>query len=100
MKNKSWLLLIIVGIIAFIAVVIVYYVVKDFPSDEEVPVINDQGIIPPSATGDISELEDALDKELADEDILINEESFDSDLIESDNVEIDNFGQSVNENDL
>jgi len=97
MKNKNWLWLIIIAIIVLIIVGIVYYIINNFP---ESSTLEEQGIFPPEATGNIGDLEDALNKEMLDEDSLIDEEDSDADIIESDNSEIDEFGQSVDEEEL
>lgn len=57
-------------------------------------------IVPPLATGNIDDVVDALLKELLDEEALLVEEERDVGLVTSDNKEINNLGQSVNENEL
>jgi len=97
MKNKGLLFLLVIAIVALIIVLGIYYVINNFP---ESSTLEEQGIVPPEATGDIDDLEDALNKEMLDEDTLIDEEDSDADIIESDNSEIDEFGQSVDEEEL
>jgi len=91
--------ILIVILAAVIVIAVVYFLARQEPesfSDVE----SEEGITPPLATGKIADLENALMKEIADEEFLLNEENSDALLIISDDDEINDFGQSVDEKDL
>lgn len=88
MSKKIFITLIIILLI----LLLVWYFLPKQPEESE--------IVLPEATGNVDDLENALLMELADIESMLLEEDLDADLIISDNVEIDNFGQSVDENEL
>lgn len=57
-------------------------------------------IIPPEATGKVDDLEKSLLQEIEDMDNLFSEEDAEANLILSDDLEINDFGQSINENEI
>jgi len=57
-------------------------------------------IVPPEATGDIGDTVDALLLEAADESYLFDDEEGDADLVGTDSGEVDDLGQSINEDEL
>lgn len=77
---------------------VVYFVSRDFLSDQLDQVTG--RITPPRATGNVGDLEDALLKELSDMETLFTEEVIELDAMMSDKVEINNFGQSIKEDEL
>lgn len=93
MTKKSGLMLLAVFILALAVVLAVYFLSK-----QELAVIRE--IIPPPATGNIDDVVNALTKESVDEELVVNQEDDEVDLIISDSQEINDFGQSVNENEL
>lgn len=98
MKKNKLLLLLIAVLVAVVAMAIIYFLPKlEF---KEPPRMSKTEITPPEASGSIDTVEDALIKELLDEDLLLVEEDGDALLIISDDNEIDDFGQAVNEKDI
>jgi hypothetical protein len=59
-----------------------------------------QGIVPPPATGNVDDAANAILKELSDEDPILTEEESDTLLITNDSQEIGDFGQLINESEL
>lgn len=99
MERKSIEKILIVILAAVIVVAVVYFLSREeldyFPGVE-----NREEITPPPATGKIVDLENTLLKEIADGEFLLEEEDKDALLIISDDDEINDFGQSVDEKDL
>ena len=96
-KNKIWVIVIVIIILAI--AVYIYYNYRWLPESSEKEE-KEEEIIPPEATGKISDLVDALEKEIQDELNVIYEEDEDGDLILSDTEEIDDFGQSADDTGL
>lgn len=89
MKKNLIFILVLIIIIA-----ILYFLYSFFGGSQE------EGITPPEATGNVEDVEDALLQELTDMENIFLEEDASADLILSDDSILDDFGQSINENDL
>lgn len=63
-------------------------------------VIKEKEVSPIPATGNVDDTVNSLMKELDDEAVATEDLEGDLDLIDSDSQEVDDFGQSVNENDF
>lgn len=94
----------IVIALAVVVVVLIGILVYYSPVIEKPPVspelTEEPAILPPPATGDVDDLVDALTSELFDEDPLLIEGERDAEVITTDSQEIDDFGQTINENEL
>ena len=102
MTKKSGLMLLVVFILALAVVLVVYFLTKQEWEIIESPgeILEEEEIIPPPATGNIDDVVNALTKEFVDEESVVNQENSEVDLVIGDNQEINDFGQSVNENEL
>ena len=97
--DKKVILIIIALLLIFALVYFLFLIKEEVPS--EVPEATSQPeITPPAATGNISDLVEALEKELSDENLVLEEENNDINLIISDSQEISDFGQTAHEDDL
>jgi len=102
-ENKS--LLFILGVVIVLLIVGVgFAILRDYfgqvnPAAPEDKSQKAEEIIPPAATGQISDLADALEKEIIDEMDIVYEED-ESDLIISDSEEINDFGQAADDTGL
>lgn len=83
--------IIIALIIIIVLVVLVLLILQTKESSEE--------IVPPEATGNVEDLKRALSQELIDMESVLLDES-EADLIVSDDELLNNFGQSINEDEL
>ena len=96
-NNKNIILLFVIGLIVIIGIV-AFFVFNPLK-----PVSPEEGeeaeIIPPEATGKISDLTDALEKEIVDEMNLVYDGD-EADIIISDVEEISDFGQSADDTGL
>lgn len=96
-NNKNLILLVAIGLI-IIAVVAAFLILNPLR-----PVRPEEGeeaeITPPEATGKVSDLIDALEKEVIDEMNVVYEED-EADIIISDREEISDFGQSADDTGL
>lgn len=94
-ENKKFIIVLIVAgiiIIAGAAVVLLYNPAKQLAGEEE-------EITPPAATGNVSDLTNALDKEVLDEmNVSYNEDG--ADLMISDSEAINSFGQAADDTSL
>ena len=99
MKGKTNLVIIsLIILIAVIAGALIYLFpgsIKDYFAGKSQP-----SLILPVATGNVNDLVKALTREISDEQALLNEEDADAELILSDSKEINDFDQSINENEL
>ena len=88
--NKNIILLFVIGLIVIMGVVaiLVFNPLKPVSPEEG----EEAEIIPPEATGKISDLTDALEKEILDEMNLVYDED-EAGIIISDTEEISDFGQ-------
>jgi len=93
-KNKTLIIAIIIIIVLIIAGYACYKWMPGEPVGEEE---KEGEIIPPEATGKVSDLINALEKEIQDELNVVYEGDEDGDLILSDTEEIDNFGRSADD---
>lgn len=104
MAAKKTAAVLIVIIIIVVVIVLAYnYLVLEKPPAEgpaegpvETPVVEEgEGITPPAATGDVDDLVDSLLKEVADEGAVLNEAEGDVAVATEDAKEVDDFGQST-----
>jgi len=93
-KNKT-LIIAVIMIIILITAGYAYYrwMPKELAEEEE----KEGEITPPEATGKVSDLIDALEKEIQDELDVVYEGDEDGNLILSDTEEIDDFGRSADD---
>ncbi len=106
MKIKDIQMLLIMAVAAVgLGALCVYYLIFS----EDLPIIDisqgieqeeEEYIVTPRATGDVGDIVNALMKELLDEKMLLLEEEEDINLIISDDEEIKEFDQSINEDEL
>lgn len=87
MTKKIIIALIVVIVLIVLAVLL--FQTKELPEE----------IIPPKPTGNVEDLKEALSQELVDMESVLLEES-EADLIISDSELLDDFGQSINEDEL
>jgi flagellar basal body-associated protein FliL len=92
-SNKNLIILITVGLIVIVGAAAFLIFNNLNPQQEET------GIVPPQATGKLSDLTNALNKEVTDEMNLVYEED-DANLITSDTDLINDFGQSADDSSL
>ena len=97
---------IILAIIVVVISVFAYYFL--LPKEQKVsqfpvsgtPELKTGEVTPPPATGNIDDIINSLTKELSDESSVLSAEEGDTSLLEGDSREVDDFGQSVDENEL
>ncbi len=94
---KTAVILIIIFLIAILAVIVLFP--KEKPSSSSPGSSKTIEIKPPAATGNVDDLVKATLAEISDEELLLEEES-DTSFIYSDNQEISDFGQTINESDF
>ena len=97
MQKKTLIIVIIIIIILIIAGYAYYKWLPFSPAEEEE---KEEEIVPPEATGEVSDLVKAIEKEIQDELNLIYEEEEDGDLVISDTEELDEFGRSADDTGL
>lgn len=107
MTKKDIQMILIVAVIAVaLGVLCIYYLVfsdggLSIPEvSEKQEEEREEEITPPLATSNVGDIVNALMKELLDEKMLLLEEEEDINLIISDDEEIKEFDQSVNEDEL
>lgn len=101
MTGKSIAMLLIVVIAALAVILACYYLFPEEPSITQLSFKTpEKEITPPPATGNIDDAVDALLKELIDIESLFEEEEEDVELVTSDELEIGDFGQSIDESEL
>ncbi len=105
-KKDIQMILIVVAVAVCLGALCVYYLIfsdggLSIPqASGEVEEEREEEITPPSASSNVGDIVNALMKELLDEKMLLLEEEEDINLIISDDEEIKEFDQSINEDEL
>lgn len=100
MAKKNMAIFLVCAAIVF-AILAYYLFLPERPViDRRSGKVQMQEIVSPQATGDIDDVVNALMKELLDEESLLTEEEIDTAFVTTDGQEIDDFGQSINEDEL
>ena len=106
MKKKDIQMLLIVAVVAVgFGALCIYYLIfsKNLPVIQISQITRqkeEEYIVAPRATSNVGDIVNALTKELLDEKMLLLEEEEDIALIISDDEEIQEFDQSINEDEL
>jgi hypothetical protein len=98
-----WIFIVIVVIIAgglIFAFVSTQQEITDLAKSETFLIKEKKTVYPLPATGNVDDTMEALLKEVEDENSTLGDLEGDASLIDSDSQEVDDFGQSVNENDF
>lgn len=100
MTTKNQVMIFVVVVAVLLVISAYFFLTPTAPLISQVPEIEKLEIVPPSATGNIDDLVDALFKELSDEGLVISEEEGDTVFVTTDSQEVGDFGQSINESEL
>lgn len=95
-KNKVLIIAVIIIVILIIAGYAYYKWAPELSEEKE----SSEEITPPEPTGEISDLIEALEKEIQDELNVVYEGDEDGDLITSDSEEVNDFGRSADDTGL
>jgi len=96
MTTKNVVIFII--IVALIILATFVFFPRQKPSQNQTLTVTE--ITPPAATGNVDELVDATIKEIEDENLSLKDEEKDISIITSDQQEISDFGQTINESEF